>query len=78
MHSELRRQGCLDCTLEPRKRAAYAINCQTAEGRRLTARSSNPLFCGLALMVFPYFVSNTILLVAIGFTLITLPYFVRL
>jgi hypothetical protein len=29
-------------------------------------------------MVFPYFVSNTILLVAIGFTLIALPYFVRL
>jgi hypothetical protein len=37
-----------------------------------------PLFCGLALMVFPYFVSNTILLVAIGFALIALPYFVRL
>jgi len=36
-----------------------------------------PLFCGLALMVFPYFVSNTILLVAIGFALIALPYFVR-
>ena len=37
-----------------------------------------PLFCGLALMVFPYFVSNTILLVAIGFALIALPYFVRI
>ncbi|HEY9146139.1 MAG TPA: hypothetical protein VIN36_05590 [Thiobacillus sp.] len=36
-----------------------------------------PLFCGLALMVFPYFVSNTILLVAIGIALIALPYFVR-
>lgn len=36
-----------------------------------------PLFCGLALMVFPYFVSNTVLLVAIGITLIALPYFVR-
>ena len=36
-----------------------------------------PLCCGLALMVFPYFVSNTILLVAIGFALIALPYFVR-
>ena len=37
-----------------------------------------PLLCGLALMVFPYFVSNTILLVAIGFALIALPYFVRI
>ena len=37
-----------------------------------------PLFCGLALMVFPYFVSNTILLVAIGFALTALPYFVRI
>ena len=37
-----------------------------------------PLFCGLALMVFPYFVSNTILLVAIGIALIALPYFVRI
>ena len=36
-----------------------------------------PLVCGLALMIFPYFVSNTILLVAIGFVLITVPYFVR-
>jgi hypothetical protein len=36
-----------------------------------------PLFCGLALMIFPYFVSNTILLVVIGAALIALPYFVR-
>lgn len=36
-----------------------------------------PLICGLALMIFPYFVSNTILLVAIGVTLIVVPYFVR-
>ncbi|MGE5320389.1 MAG: hypothetical protein ACM3KD_09430 [Hyphomicrobiaceae bacterium] len=36
-----------------------------------------PLFCGLALMVFPYFVSDTILLVAIGTGLVALPYFVR-
>jgi hypothetical protein len=36
-----------------------------------------PLFCGLALMIFPYFVSNTILLVAIGAALIALPYFIR-
>jgi len=37
-----------------------------------------PLLCGLTLMFFPYFVSNTILLVAIGGALIVIPYFVRL
>jgi len=37
-----------------------------------------PLVCGLALMIFPYFVSNTVLLVAIGAMLIAVPYFVRL
>ena len=36
-----------------------------------------PLFSGIALMVFPYFVSNTILLVTIGAALTVLPYFVR-
>jgi hypothetical protein len=29
-------------------------------------------------MIFPYFVSNTILLVAIGIALMVIPYFVRL
>ena len=37
-----------------------------------------PLVCGLVLMVIPYFISNTILLVAIGVALIALPYFVRI
>jgi len=37
-----------------------------------------PLVCGLALMVFPYFVANTVLLVVLGVTLIAIPYFVRL
>jgi predicted membrane protein len=37
-----------------------------------------PLVCGLVLMFFPYFVSNTVLLVAIGVALIVIPYFVRL
>jgi len=37
-----------------------------------------PTLCGLALMVFPYFVSNTILLVAIGVALMAVPYFVRI
>jgi hypothetical protein len=37
-----------------------------------------PLVCGLVLMIFPYFVSNTIFLVAIGVVLIATPYFVRI
>jgi len=41
-------------------------------------RAVIPLVCGLALMIFPYFVSNTILLIAIGIALIVIPYFVRL
>ena len=36
------------------------------------------LVCGVALMAFPYFVSNMILLVSIGFVLMVLPYFVRI
>lgn len=36
-----------------------------------------PLFCGLGLMIYPYFVSSSILLVAIGVVLMALPYFVR-
>jgi hypothetical protein len=41
-------------------------------------RAVVPLVCGLVLMIFPYFISNTILLVAIGIVLIAIPYFVRL
>ena len=37
-----------------------------------------PLACGVALMIFPYFVSNTMLLVIVGVTLIAIPYFVRM
>jgi len=37
-----------------------------------------PLFCGLVLMIYPYFVTSTILLVAIGAALSVLPYFVRI
>ena len=36
-----------------------------------------PLVCGLILMAFPYFVSNTILLVVIGAVLIAAPYFIK-
>jgi hypothetical protein len=41
-------------------------------------RAVVPLVCGLALMVFPYFVPNTILLVGIGALLTAIPYFLRL
>jgi hypothetical protein len=40
-------------------------------------RSIAPLVCGLALMVFPYFVSNMMLLVGIGAILVIIPYFLR-
>jgi hypothetical protein len=41
-------------------------------------RAVVPLICGLALIVFPYFVSNSILLVCIGVVLCAMPYFLRL
>jgi hypothetical protein len=41
-------------------------------------RAVVPLVCGMALMVFPYFVSNVMLLVGMGALLIALPYFLRL
>ena len=37
-----------------------------------------PLLTGLALMIFPYFISNTIALVTLGVVLIAIPYFVRM
>ncbi|NGY06267.1 hypothetical protein [Solimonas terrae] len=36
-----------------------------------------PLLCGLVLMIYPYFVPNVYLLVAIGAALVATPYFVR-
>ena len=41
-------------------------------------KAAVPLVCGLALLVFPYFVSNTIILVVLGVALIMIPYFVRI
>ena len=41
-------------------------------------RAVVPLVCGLGLMVFPYFVPNTLLLVGIGALLTAIPYFLRL
>ena len=37
-----------------------------------------PLVCGLALMLFPYFVSNLVLLLGVGVLLAAIPYFLRL
>ena len=36
-----------------------------------------PLICGASLMVFPYFISNAILLVFVGCVLLAVPYFIR-
>lgn len=36
-----------------------------------------PLVCGIVLMVYPYFVPNTISLIVIGVVLCAVPYFVR-
>jgi len=44
-------------------------------GRR--QRAIVPLLCGLTLMIYPYFVSNTILLVGLGVALMAIPYFIR-
>jgi hypothetical protein len=36
-----------------------------------------PLICGLPLMVYPYFISNTVIVVVVGILLTVVPYFVR-
>ncbi len=41
-------------------------------------RAIVPLVCGLALMIFPYFVSSTLVLVGVGVALAVVPYFIRL
>jgi hypothetical protein len=40
-------------------------------------RSAVPLMCGIALCIYPYFISNVIALVAIGIALSCIPYFFR-
>lgn len=37
-----------------------------------------PLLCGIALMIFPYFISGTAVLVGLGAVLMAIPYFVRI
>ncbi len=41
-------------------------------------RAAVPLVCGLALMIYPYFVPNAGALIAIGIALAAIPYFLRL
>ena len=36
-----------------------------------------PLVCGLALMIYPYFIPNVAALVAIGVVLAAIPYFLK-
>jgi hypothetical protein len=40
-------------------------------------RAPLPLLCGVALMIYPYFVPNALALVAIGILLMAIPYFFR-
>ena len=40
-------------------------------------RSAVPLLCGLALCIYPYFVTNVIATVAVGIALASIPYFFR-
>lgn len=37
-----------------------------------------PLVCGIILMIFPYFIDNTTLIIMIGTLFSILPYFIRL
>jgi len=41
-------------------------------------RSIVPLVCGLALVIYPYFVDNVFAIVAIGIGLTSIPYFFRM
>ena len=40
-------------------------------------KATMPLLSGLGLMVFPYFMSNTILLVSTGCVLVVLPFVIK-
>lgn len=36
-----------------------------------------PVLCGIALMIFPYFLEGALMTALVGITLIAVPYFVR-
>jgi hypothetical protein len=40
-------------------------------------RAPLPLVCGVALMIYPYFIPNVFALVGIGIVLMAIPYFFR-
>jgi hypothetical protein len=40
-------------------------------------RAYVPLTCGLALMIFPYFVATNVVMVTVGGVLLVIPYFLR-
>jgi len=41
-------------------------------------RAAVPLVCGVLLMVVPYFMPNTLVLIIVGLVLMAIPYFFRL
>ena len=41
-------------------------------------RAPVPFVCGVLLMIVPYFISSTAILVTVGIVLMAIPYFVRL
>ncbi|MBL4911122.1 MAG: hypothetical protein JKX78_14045 [Alteromonadaceae bacterium] len=41
-------------------------------------RAVVPLFTGLALFIYPYFMTSVTMLIIVGIILIALPYFIRL
>jgi hypothetical protein len=40
-------------------------------------KANIPLACGILLMVYPYFIDSTLLIVSIGAVLTAIPYFIR-
>ncbi|CAK8712284.1 Amino acid transport protein [Candidatus Electronema halotolerans] len=40
-------------------------------------QASVPLFAGILLCVFPYFIANTLLMLLVGFILIAVPFFIK-
>lgn len=41
-------------------------------------RAAVPLLCGVALLIFPYLVSGTLPMIAVGILLMAISYFIRL
>ncbi|MDH3326390.1 MAG: hypothetical protein OEM38_06710 [Gammaproteobacteria bacterium] len=41
-------------------------------------KATVPLFTGISLFIFPYFISNVYILVTVGVVLMVIPYFVKI